>query len=302
LLETERAAAQLDVLAEVTRRFIHVARDQEQLKLTGRATELARETTLATEVRAAAARAPEAELRRARVTLARAEIEQEHAEHELLASRRALAAMWGERDAQFGPVAADLYALPVVEAFETLVGRLERSPDFLHFVSAARLRDAEVRLAEARARSDLQLSAGIRRLEETGDHAFVFGVSMPLGRGARAQGSVAEAQALRAQSDAEREAHAVRVAAQLFAIHQELRHAVTEASTLRTSVVPEMEAALAATREAFEQGRYSYLEWVDAQRELVAVERALIEASADAHLYYAEIERLTGEPLTPANP
>ena len=58
-----------------------------------------------------------------------------------------------------------------------------------------------------------------------------------------------------------------------------------------------MEAALDATRVAFERGRYSYLEWVDAQRELVDVQRALIDASTNAHLYRAEIERLTGEPL-----
>jgi cobalt-zinc-cadmium efflux system outer membrane protein len=63
-----------------------------------------------------------------------------------------------------------------------------------------------------------------------------------------------------------------------------------------------MEAALDATREAFERGRYSYLEWVDAQDELVAIQRSLIDASANAHLYFAEIERLTGMPLSPARP
>jgi cobalt-zinc-cadmium efflux system outer membrane protein len=62
-------------------------------------------------------------------------------------------------------------------------------------------------------------------------------------------------------------------------------------------VLPEMEAALEATRYAFERGRYSYLEWVDAQRELVEVQRALIDASVNAHLFRTEIERLTGEAL-----
>ena len=62
-----------------------------------------------------------------------------------------------------------------------------------------------------------------------------------------------------------------------------------------------MEAALEATRVAFERGRYSYLEWVDAQRELVEVQRALITAAANAHLYRTEIERLTGESLSVTN-
>jgi len=51
LIEAERAAAELDVLAEVTRRFIHVASDQEQLALTLRATALAEDNVTATAAR-----------------------------------------------------------------------------------------------------------------------------------------------------------------------------------------------------------------------------------------------------------
>jgi cobalt-zinc-cadmium efflux system outer membrane protein len=301
LLDVERAAAQLDVLAEVTRRFVHVAADQQQLELTERATELAGETLIAVQTRVAAARAPEVELRRVRIALARAQIEQEHAEHELLSSRRRLAAMWGDSEPTFGAVEADLYRLPGVESFEALLSRLRSNPDFVRFASEARLRDAEIRLAQSQARADIALTAGLRRLQQTRDHAFVLGVTVPLASAARSRGAIAEATALRGQTDAELDAHRVRAEAQLFALYQEFRHSITEADTLRAEVLPEMEAALAATREAYERGRYSYLEWVDAQREFVAIQRALIEASANAHLFQTELERLTGEALLPAN-
>jgi cobalt-zinc-cadmium efflux system outer membrane protein len=297
LIDAERAAAQLDVLTEVARRFIHVAADQEHLELTARATGLAQQTLDAVGTRVAAARAPDTELRRARVTLARAQVEHEHAEHELLSSRRKLAAMWGDSELRFETVAADLYALPSPDTFETLVARLAGNPDFQRFASEARLRDAELRLAETHARSNINVTAGIKRLEESDDQAFVFAVNVPLFSAARARGGIAEASALRAQSDVEREAHRVRAEAELFEVYQELKHSVTEADVLRTSVLPEIEAALEATQYAYERGRYSYLEWVDAQRELVDVQRSLIDASANAHLYRAEIERLTGESL-----
>jgi cobalt-zinc-cadmium efflux system outer membrane protein len=301
VIDAEHAAAELDVLTEVTRRFIHVAADQEHLLLTQRASALAAETVAAAEARVAAARAPEAELRRARVTLARAAVEREHAEHELLSSRRRLAAMWGDSELAFERAAADLYALPAVETFESLLTRLAANPDFLRFASTERLRDAELRVAEAHARSNVTVNAGVRVLQETTDRAFVFGVTMPLFSAARARSAVAEAQALRAQTSAERDAHRVQAEAQLFELYQELRHALTEAETLRTDVLPEMEAALEDTRYAYERGRYSYLEWVDAQRELVEVQRALIDAAANAHLYRAELERLTGESLSGTN-
>lgn len=297
VVAAERAAAELDVLAEVTRRFIHVAADQEHLKLTQRATALADENVAAASARVAAARAPEVELRRARVTLARTMIEQEHAEHELLSSRRKLAAMWGDRELMFENVAADLYALPPSEGYEELVARLASSPDFARFASEERLRDVELRVAEAHARADLTWRAGLRLLHETNDEAFVLGVTLPLNAAGRAQSEIAAARAERARTEAEREAHRVRAEAQLFDLFQELGHATAEAETLRTSVIPEMEAALEATRAAYERGRYSYLEWGDAQRELVEVQRALIDAATNAHLFRTEIERLTGEPL-----
>jgi len=209
--------------------------------------------------------------------------------------------MWGEREPIFDRAAADLYALPSVDTFETLLAGLANNPDFLRFASTERLRDAELRLAEARTRSNLTVSAGVRFLQETTDRAFVFGVTMPLSSGARTRSAVAEAEALHAQTAAERDAHRVQAEAQLFEIYQELRHALTEAETLRASVLPEMEAALDDTRYAYERGRYSHLEWVDAQRELVDVQRALIDAAANAHLYRAELERLTGDSLSGVN-
>jgi outer membrane protein, heavy metal efflux system len=298
VVDAERAAAELDVLAEVTRRLIHVAADQEHLELTMRATRLAEDNVAAATARVAAARAPDVELRRARVTSARAAVEQEHAEHELSTSRRKLAAMWGDGEPTFERVRADLYALPQSdESYEGLVARLAGNPDFLRFASEERLRDAELRVAEAHAQTDFTVRAGVRLLHDTNDEAFVFGVTLPLGVAARARNEIAAVRAERDETAAEREAHRVRAEAQLFELFQELRHAITEAEVLRTTVLPEMEAALEATRYAFERGRYSYLEWVDAQRELVEVQRALIDAAANAHLYRTEIERLTGEPL-----
>ncbi len=297
LIAVTEQAAQLDVLAEVTRRFIHVAGDQEQLALTRNATALARETVQAVSARVHAAKAPDAELRRARITLARAEVEQEHAEHELGTSRRKLAAMWGDGEARFGAVTADLYTLPRPAPFESLLARLDANPDFVRFASEARLRDAEIRLAEAKRRADVTFSGGLRHLEETGDQALVFGLSLPLGAGRAAAPAIAEATALRDLSAARRDAAAVRAKAQLYALHQELRHAITETELLRGTVLPEMEGALDETRYAYERGRYGYLEWVEAQREFIAIRRSLIEAAVNAQVFQAEIERLTGEPL-----
>lgn len=297
-LSIERQAAQLDIVAEVTRRFVHVASDQEQIALTRRATALARESLEAVRRRVAAGRAPDAELNRANVALARARIEEEHAEHELVASRRKLSAMWGSTEASFAEVAGNLYEHPPLPPFEDLVARLDRSPDFLRFASEARVRDAQLRLAQAQARSDISLSAGIRRLEVSDDQAFVVGVSVPLFGRSRARGALDEAQAMRNLAETDHSGRRVRTLAQLFGLYQELRHAMTETAVLNDTIIPELESALRNTQLAFDRGRYSYLEWTDAQRELIAAQRDRIEASARAHLLLAEIERLTSAAMS----
>ena len=71
------------------------------------------------------------------------------------------------------------------------------------------------------------------------------------------------------------------------------------AQSLETTTIPTMEEALRETEYAFERGRYSYLELVDAQREYLAVQSERIDASTLAQLLAAEIERLTNAPLAP---
>lgn len=293
----EIEARQLDILAEVTRRFIHVASDQEALKLTQRATALAEETFHAVEKRVQAARSPVVEKHRASIALTRSRIEEEHAEHELETSRLKLAAIWGETHADFDGVAANLFTLPTPASFAELVTKLKTNPDFTRFASEQRLRDAELRVAETRRTPNMQVGAGIRQLQETDDQAFVMSFSMPLFSGSRNGGAIAEASARRDQVVADEQAAFIRAQAQLFELFQELKHALTEATVLREEVLPQTESILRESEYAYQRGRYAYQELISAQRELLDAQRAHIEAAANAQRYFAEIERLTAEPL-----
>src|SRR5690606_33588431 len=296
-LSAEADARQLDILAEVARRFIHVASDQEQLALTLRATELAEKTVAAVDKRVRAAKSPVVELHRARIALTRARLDTEHAEHELQSSRVKLAAMWGDTQPDFSGVSAALFTLPVPDSFAALVARLEANPDFTRFTSEQRLRDAEMRLAQSRRTPDIQFGAGVRQFASSDDHAFVMSVSMPLFSGSRSRGAIAEASAYREQVVVDKRAAFVRAQAQLFELYQELQHALSETQMLRDDILPQTETVLRDTEYAYQRGRYSYLDWIAAQRELLDAQRQLIEAAANAHRYFAEIERLTRESL-----
>ncbi len=287
----------IDVAAETLRRFVQVAGDQDELILTRRATELTARTLTAVEQRVKAARSPIAELHRARVAFDRAQLAQQHAEHALRASRRQLAALWGETGATFSSVLAKLYVIPAIDDFAVLEKRVAESPTAQRYLSEARLREAELRLARSRRTPDIVLGAGLRRLEESGDTAAVLSFSVPLPIRDRNAGAIREAEIRRDRVSADRDAVLIEVQARLFELYQELLHARTETEQLRERVLPEMEEALRQTEYAYERGRYSYLELVDARNSLIDVNRASIEAAVRYHTLLADIESLTGQPL-----
>lgn len=295
-LVTQTDVARLDLRAEVARRFVHVLSDQALLATTREATELARGTLKEVDRRVAAARAPLAERSRAQVTLARAELEEEHAEHELLSSRRHLAAATGSMQTDFGQAEGDLLRLPPVADFEVLLTQMQMTPDVLRFASETRLRESELRLAQARRTRHVTVGAGIRRLETSDDFGLVFSASLPLFAAARERGNLAEAEARIAQVGPDREQAWLLAQAALFEIFQELGHARLEFETQAERVVPTMEEALKQTSLAYERGRYSLLELRDAQAEWAAQRRRLIEAAAEYHGHLIEIQRLTGAP------
>lgn len=297
-----RQAQQLDVLADVTRRYIDLVAARDRLALATRTRGILNKTLDAINARVKAARSPEAERSRAQIALTRAEVEMQQAESELKSARLALAALWGSTRAQFTDVRANLLELGPIKPFETLIEQLDRNPDFVRFASEKRLREAEVRLARAQARPNLTLGLGVRRLDVTNDHALVASFSMPLPLFDRNQGAIREAEVRSQQTEASRRAEFLRARATVFGLYQEFVATRTRIETLRDRAIPQAQQALAQTQTGYERGRFSYLELATAQQEELALQSAIIEAAADAHRVLTEIERVTGEPLATDSP
>jgi cobalt-zinc-cadmium efflux system outer membrane protein len=301
-LTVERRIRQLDVLAEVTRRYLEVVLTQERLALSQTALDLSEQTLAVMARRVRAARSPRAEQTRAAIARTRSRLDRARAQQALDAARLRLAVMWGGDQARFTTAVADLYALPAMSPIDTLTSRLVQSPDFLHYAAEQRLREAELQLARARARPSLKLSAGLRRLQRSDDTALVAGVSLPLPLFDRRQGQRIESRSRIAKTEAERSAALVKARATLSSLHGELRVARAEVEALRAELLPQAERALGQTRSGFERGRFSYLELASAQQDVLDAERAAIEAAGTVHHLHTEIERLTGEPLAAAPP
>ena len=296
-LDAERQVEALDLLGEVTRRYIDTLAAQERLALAQDAESLARQTLQIVQDRAAAGATPDAEVLRARAALSQAELLVSAEQSQLLYAQVALAAMWGETNPNFASVTGDLYQIEQTVGFEDLFARVQQNPFIQVFASEKRLREAELRLASTQSAADLRWSVGARRLQETGDVGLVAGFSIPLFSAERNQGATRSAMAARDEVEIRREAVLVRMHTQLFNAFQNRQQALTTIDTLQNRTIPLLTEALSGIRAAYESGRYSYLEWMTASQELIGARETLIDAAAAALRYGADVEQLTAEPL-----
>ncbi len=301
LTKSEYELKRVEVLGDVTQRFIQVVANQHALELALTNRQLAEDALRTVQERVTAGKGSALEERKAQVALARGEVLVEGARHELNAARKKLAASWRSRQPVFEKAAADLFARKSVPAFEEFANRLSQSPEIARWVSEKKLREAEVKLADARRKPNVTVGAGIRRLEGPGDEAFVFGFSMPLQLFDRNQGGAAEARALLGRTEAEQKAAEVRLGMVLLGLYEEMVHDVHVMEGLQKEILPKAEDALAISREGFVQGRFSYLEVLDAQRTIFDVKQEYIQTATTYHQFLVEIERLIGQPIEGGN-
>lgn len=298
LTEAQREARSLDLLGLATQRFIATLTLQEKLTVSIEATQLAEQSYQLTRKRVQRGAAPEAERLRAQAAVKRAGMLQAALLAELKSRKFALASLWKAELADFDTVSGDLFQLESPAAFDVLYKRVVASPVITVYASEERLRDAEVSLARSQSTSNVQWSLGVRRFEDSGDSAFTAGFSVPLFSGRRNRGELQSALAEREMVRYRRESALLALRSRLFEAWQTYQQSAAAAKQMRNEVIPSLQQALGQTRQAYERGRYSYVDWVSAQRELLDARLAAIDAASTALLNQALIEQLTAESLT----
>ena len=298
LLRNDQDSKRLDLLAETTKRFIEVVTDQQRLVNANDSIDIAIRSKQVVEKRVKAGKSPTAELRRAKIALARSELELEHAEHELETAHLKLVTLWGETKDSFTTAAANLFEIEQVKPFESLVLLLERNPDLVRFATEKRLNQSRALLARSKGQADMEISGGLRHFNATHDSALVLSLKVPFGSTSRASSSIKEAEMMALGDPLVYEQQYLSLYATLFELHQEIKHAIGAVSALRKTIIPQAEQALKDYEKGYAAGRYSFLELSEAQQLLIDLKLELVITASDYHRYHIEIDRLTGAGLS----
>lgn len=295
--DREYEVVRTQILTDVTQRFVQALAAQRNLAVAEQELDLAQEIQTAVKKRVEAGTSAEIEQVRARVPVAKAEVQVQQWKRRLATAHRQLALSWGSRKPRFTAVTGDLEDLTKPPSPDVLASLISRNPQVAQWAVKASIHRAEEDLARATAVPDLTAGIGMKRFNESDETAFLIGISLPLPLFDR---NLGDRQAARAEANAAefrtREAE-LRLEHQLSSAWTQLANAYEEAVMLRKRALPAAREAFNVTRRAFENGDVDFIDVLDAERTLVALHTRHVTALVEHHTAAADIEGLIGRSL-----
>lgn len=293
----EVTLALASVTASTTERFAQVLVAQEQLRLSDELQLIAEKTAQTVAAKVKAGKVMPIEASKGELALMDARLRKAKAERDLSSARTRLAQSWGAVVPDFVQVVGQFEELPELPSEAVLRERLRRSPLLRRETARVAERAAELSLARAKAMPDLTLSAGVRRYEALGEEAYVIGVSVPLPLFDRNQGERVAAEARAEAASYEQRLAETEAYASLSQAYQGLAQAQQEVQFLKAQVLPSAESVYGVARTAYEAGKFSLLDVLDAQRTLFDAKSRYLTALQTFHSHVATLEALIGGPL-----
>ncbi|MXO65305.1 TolC family protein [Altericroceibacterium endophyticum] len=269
-LAAAAAAARVELAEDV------VARNEELARIAGVLVEVGRE--------------PPLRALRADAALAEARARLLEAEAESLSARTALAVLWSGGEAPLVPTEFPNIVPPaslMAQATGSLTYRVARAESTAAAAEMERQRSLRI--------PDPTVSAGVRRFEESGDNAFLIGVSIPLPFRDRNQGNIAAAEA-RSRAANAREAVALADYEQSVATARaRYLGAQARVETLSQTSLPQAEEALRLVRIGYRNGRFPLIEVLAAAQSRDTIRETLIAAREQRGLAAAELIALAAQ-------
>ncbi len=290
-------AQKLDVFAKVVITFNEVLIAQQKVALYKEILNLTQNLKTHIAKRVRAGRISPAELARATVEVAQARLALQRSEKSLEAVRQNLSALWGAKQALFSEAVGNPEDVSPLPNFETLKKSLHNNPNLLRFQTALKEQKVARALARAGRIPDLAIRVGWRHHNESGDQAFVAGVSLPLPLFNRNQGAEQEAVVRITQIQLQEKAYRVSLESALFSLYQELQAIYASLQTLNNEIIPQARRAFEIIDAGYQQGKFGFLDVLEARRSLFSAREAYLQNLNEYHRLKAQIERLTGQTL-----
>ena len=289
--DTRRA----DIRASVIAAYFEVLTAEERVALALASEELADKATDVVSKRVLAGKVSPVEETKSRVAGAGLRIESSQATGELRAAKLRLASLLGRDavDVEVNSSVAD--AIPFLPSTNALRDRLRASPTIRRAQLEIQRRSAIVSLERSKAMPDITLSLGVKRPNELQRNQILLGISVPLPVFDRNHGNVLEAIQREEKARDELAAVNTKITTEVMQARERLATARDQLGVLVRTILPGAKSAYDAARVGFENGKFSFLDVLDAQRTYFASKSQYIRTVSEAHRADADIDRILGD-------
>jgi cobalt-zinc-cadmium efflux system outer membrane protein len=292
--QAQLAELQATVRANVAAAYFDVLTAQERLVLARDSAALAKSSTDTVSKRVAAGKVSPVEESKARVAEAGVRVELAQAASEQRNALSRLFALLGRIDAPYTVLEGKAENLPSVPSLADLQPLISSAPGVVLARIEVDRRKALTALEQSKRVPDVTVSVGMQRSNETQRNVLLFGVSVPLPVFDRNQGNLLEALKLEDKARDELQAATVRLHSEVAQARERLSTIIAEVQSLKQDVLPGAKSAYDAATIGFENGKFNFLEVLDAQRTYFTAKSQYLKALGEAHRAAADIDRLLG--------
>ena len=297
--QAQLAELQATVRANVAAAYFDVLTAQERLVLARDSAALAKSSTDTVSKRVAAGKVSPVEESKARVAEAGVRVELAQAASEQRNALSRLFALLGRIDAPYTVLEGKAENLPSVPSLADLQPLISSAPGVVLARIEVDRREALTALEQSKRVPDVTVSVGMQRSNETQRNVLLFGVSVPLPVFDRNQGNLLEALKLEDKARDELQAASVRLHSEVAQGQERLSTIIAEVQSLKQDVLPGAKSAYDAATIGFENGKFNFLEVLDAQRTYFTAKSQYLKALGEAHRAAADIDRLLGASMVP---
>lgn len=288
--------SKLFLLNKVHRAFIAVVAAQELVKLNREYAGSSQELLHITTKKLDAGKVSPMQKNKAEVAYSAALISIEEAERDLGTARKRLALLWNQGlPHTLERAVYPFYEFSQPKPFEEYLSELCEQPEMRQALFAYLSANKIWQLEKANSVPDVTVQVGYKTNGLEKRRGMVAGFSIPIPVLNQNQGNIGRAYSDMLKVNDEKEQLKVLLESKLSLFYEELQRAYQEASRIKNSTLSTAEETFNLAQQGYQEGKFEYLEVLDAHRTLYEIRLKYIQVLVNYHTRQADINYLNSQ-------
>ncbi|CRX37589.1 TolC family protein [Estrella lausannensis] len=284
--------SKLVVLNRLSRAFIHVAASQELLKLAEEQASIAEEVLQIATKKAETGKVSFIEQTKAEVAYSDALSAVDNAKVELNNSKKRLSLLFASACPDFDRVVFPFYEIKELPSFEQCLANLCNQPEIIQSLYQTLKAEKSWKLEKAGRIPDVTVEIGYKANYEESNRGLMAGISIPIPLFDQNQGNVKSAYyEMLKTGDLGRQLWLV-LESRLSISHEDATRAYLEAKRIKERSLPSATKSFELAQKGYQEGKFEYLDVLDAERTLFGVKERYIQSLVNYHTRQADIDYL----------